>query len=144
MTEQANRAIAQHDAELQFVSGDSGPSCEEIGVTCRAEGHDCVWDLFPGDGYEVEGGLMLTVECSCCSDQEVRFVPKGDRQEGSGILLPTCVLCGLESNRPCRCGFALHDNEGSVEGTYCATALVLHHRFVEYGQPKGDRQEGSP
>jgi len=70
-------------------------------------------------------------------------LPEGDRQEGSGILLPTCVLCGLESNRPCRCGFALHDNEGSVEGTYCATALVLHHRFVEYGQPKGDRQEGS-
>jgi len=103
MSEQANRAIAQHDAELQFVSGDSGPSCEEIGVTCRAEGHDCVWDLFPGDGYEVEGGMMLTVECSCCSDQEVRFFPigaqwtgrfrdfeanrptkpKGDRQEGS-------------------------------------------------------------
>jgi hypothetical protein len=56
-------------------SGDSGPRCEDLGVTCSSEGHECFFDLFPGD---VDEQGFVVAECSCCGEQQSTdvYVPR--------------------------------------------------------------------
>lgn len=61
-------------------SGDAEPRCTELGVTCRAEGHECFFDLFPGD---VDEQGYIVAECSCCGEQRSADVHLPGPREGS-------------------------------------------------------------